>query len=296
MSHPPKPTVMTASRNHLARKLCIAFLLLVLNHFNMFAQDNTYQVYALKFAATNNKLPLSKIAVGASSADSVQICYMIWLLKGKNGKNILVDTGFPDSTKMGNFLYKFSRPDLMLEKVNLKASDITDVILTHTHWDHIGGIDLFPNAMVWLQQDDYNYLVGTAWQKDGNPFGLRKNHALKTVQKNIDGKLTLVKGDNIEIIPGIKVFIGSKHTYESQFVLVNTGSDQVIIASDNSWYYYNLVHLIPIPLTFDTKAYLENLKRMKAMVKNIDLIIPGHDPLVFTKFPTVAEDVVKIRD
>jgi glyoxylase-like metal-dependent hydrolase (beta-lactamase superfamily II) len=168
--------------------------------------------------------------------------------------------------------------------------------LTHTHWDHIGGIDLFPNAMVWLQQDDYNYLVGTAWQKGGNPFGLLKNHALKTVQKNIDGKLTLVKGDNIEIIPGIKVFIGSKHTYESQFVLVNTSSDQVIIASDNSWYYYNLVHLLPIPVTFDSKAYLENLKRMKAMVKNIDLIIPGHDPLVFTKFPIVAEDVVKIRD
>ena len=32
------------------------------------------------------------------------------------------------------------------------------------------------------------------------------------------------------------------------------------------------------------------------MVKNIDLIIPGHDPLVFSKFPTIAEGVVKIKN
>ncbi len=32
------------------------------------------------------------------------------------------------------------------------------------------------------------------------------------------------------------------------------------------------------------------------MVKNIDLIIPGHDPLVFSKFPKVAEGVVKIKN
>lgn len=70
----------------------------------------------------------------------------------------------------------------------------------------------------------------------------------------------------------------------------------MIIASDGSWFYYNVINLLPIPLTFDSKAYVENLKRMRSMVKDVDLIIPGHDPLVFAKFPKVAEDVVKIRE
>lgn len=77
---------------------------------------------------------------------------------------------------------------------------------------------------------------------------------------------------------------------------MGTGSDKVIIASDNTWYYYNLTSLLSIPVTFDQNAFIENLKRMKSMVKNIDLIIPGHDPLVFSKFPTIAEGVVKIKN
>jgi glyoxylase-like metal-dependent hydrolase (beta-lactamase superfamily II) len=259
----------------------------------VFSQDNKYEVFALKFA-TNGKFAISDIAVGAVTKDSVEVCYMFWLLKGKNGRTVLVDAGFSDTTKMPNL--KYIRPDLMLEKINIRPNQITDIIVTHPHWDHIDGVDLFPEAMVWMQKDDFDYFVGTAWQKGGSTIGFKKKDVQKVIQKNLDQKLTLVKGDDLEIIPGIKVFIGSRHTYESQYVLVNSTSEKVIIASDASWYYYNLVNLLPIPLTFDSKGYLENLKRMKTMVKDVDLIIPGHDPLVFSKFPKVAVDVVRIRD
>jgi len=221
---------------------------------------------------------------------------MYWLLKGNNGKIILVDAGFSGDSEINPKFITYSRPDRMLEKINIKPEDITDIIITHPHWDHIGGIDLFPGAMVWMQKDDYDYFVGTAWQKDGNRNGFNEKDVLKIVQRNLEKKLTLVKGDDIEILPGIKVFIGSKHTYESQYVLVGTGSDKVIIASDNTWFYYNLTHLFPIPVTLDSKAYTKNLKRMKSMVTNVDRIIPGHDPLVFSKFPSVAVDVVKIKE
>lgn len=274
-------------------KLSIAILLMFTFNFNSLSQDNKYEVLALKFA-TNGKIPISQIAVGAVTKDSVEICYMIWLLKGKNGKIVLVDAGFSDTTKMRNL--KYVRPDIMLERIKIRPSDVTDIIVTHPHWDHVGGIDLFPEAMVWMQEDDFDYFVGDAWQKSGSTIGFKKKDVQKLVQKNLDKKLTLVKGDDLEILPGIRVFIGSKHTYEAQYVLVNSNSDNVIIASDNSWFYYNLVHLLPIPLTFDKTAYRRNLERMKTMVKDVDLIIPGHDPLVFSKFPKVVQDVVRIRD
>jgi len=146
-----------------------------------------------------------------------------------------------------------------------------------------------------MQEQDFNYFVGTAWQKAIDSSGFNTKDVMKIMQKNIAKQLTLVKGDSIEIMPGIRVFTGSKHTYESQYVLVGTGNNKVIIASDNSWLYYNLVNLLPISLTFDTNAYLQNLKRMRAMVKNVDLILPGHDPLVFSKFLKVIDDVVKIK-
>jgi len=193
----------------------------------------------------------------------------------------------------GNYI----RPESALLRINLKADDITDIIITHPHWDHIVGIDLFPSARVWMQSDDYSYFVGTAWQKKGNSGGFYKQDVKNIVARNLEGKLNLVKGDSIDIIPGIRVFIGSKHTWESQYLLVNTKTDKVIIASDNSWYYYNVEHLVPIPplFTFDSNGYVKQLKRMRTLQPNISLIIPGHDALVFSRFPKVAEDIVRIR-
>ena len=160
---------------------------------------------------------------------------MVYLLKGKNGKNILVDAGFTETPPIYNMAaFNYVRPDEILKKINVDPASITDIILTHPHWDHIGGIDLFPNAMVWMQEQDFNYFVGTAWQKAIDSSGFSTKDVLKINQKKLNQKLQLVKGDSVEIMPGIRVFTGSKHTYESQYVLVGTGNNKVIIASDNS--------------------------------------------------------------
>ncbi len=277
-------------------KFVVSVLFFVVTGFKALSQNNSYEIYALKFASLKFKFPITLFAVGSTSKDSVQPCYMLYLLKGKNGKNILVDAGFTETPPRYNMQgFNYVLPDEMLKKMNVDPASITDIILTHPHWDHVGGIDLFPNAMLWMQEQDFNYFVGTAWQNNIDSSGFNTKDVLKIKQKKLDKKLQLINGDSVEIMPGIRVFTGSKHTYESQYVLVGTGNDKVIIASDNSWLYYNLVNLLPIPLTFDTNAYLQNLKRMRAMVKNIDLILPGHDPLVFSKFHKVIEDVVKIK-
>ncbi|NNV54926.1 MBL fold metallo-hydrolase [Limnovirga soli] len=273
-------------------KAGIIYLILCFFSISLYSQTNTYEIYALEYAKGDWNPLVSEIAVGSKVNDSLKANFVIWLLKNKNGKCILVDAGYiPEKPEAG-----YMRPDSVLQKINIKPEDITDIIITHPHWDHIGGIDLFPNAMVWMQEDDYTYFVGKAWQKGGFSDGLDKNDVPKIIRRNMDGKLTLVKGDNIEIIPGISVFIGSKHTYESQYLLVNGTSGKTIIASDNMWFYANLQYLLPIPhYTFDPNAYVAQLKRMKTLVTNTALIIPGHDASVFSIFPKVADRVVKIE-
>jgi glyoxylase-like metal-dependent hydrolase (beta-lactamase superfamily II) len=226
--------------------------------------------------------------------------FMFWLVKGNNGKNILVDAGFLSDLDIVKELHStfYIRPDSVLMELNIKAYEITDIILTHPHWDHIDGISLFPKAHIWIQKEDYNYFVGEAWQKEGRHGGFYKRDVDSLVSLNISGKLTLVDGDNKEIFPGIKVFTGSRHTFNSQYVLVQTGGDKVILASDNIWIYYNLEHLASSPYpngTFDTTAYVKSMQRMKTMVSNVKYIIPGHDPAIFSRFPMIKPDIVKIR-
>jgi len=223
---------------------------------------------------------------------------MVWLIKG-NGRNILVDAGFlNDIEDAKEFkVVNYVRPDSAISKLGLKPGDITDIILSHPHWDHIDGVGLFPNAHVWIQKEDFNYFVSTAWQKGEHNGGFVKRDVRMMIDLNMAGKVTLVNGDDQEIIPGIKVFTGSRHTFNSQYVLVNTGNNKVVLASDNIWTYYSLEHLVPPSDggTLDPAGYVKAMQRMKTMVTDDKYIIPGHDAAVFSKFPSVADGVVEVK-
>jgi hypothetical protein len=69
--------------------------------------------------------------------------------------------------------------------------------------------------------------------KRGNSIGFDSTDVPKIADLNAKRRINLINGDNIEIIPGIKVCTGSEHTYESQFVVANTSTEKVLVASDN---------------------------------------------------------------
>lgn len=276
------------------KKIIIGFVLFM-ECLSMSSQNkDIYQVYALNYTG-NAYSAANNWAVGANENDSIQICAMVWLLKGENGKNILVDAGYIDTSKNDN--NEYIRPDLLLKTINLDPADITDVILTHPDNDHIGGINLFPESKVWMQEDDFNYFVGKYWQESDSSKRFNKNDVRNLIEINLQGRLKLIKGDNIEIFPGIRVYTGSKHTFENQYLLVNSNSkdNKILIASDAIWVYYNLDNLVSIPwAVLDQAAYVETMKRMKTLVTDPNLIIPGHDAAVFTRFPLITDRIVKI--
>jgi glyoxylase-like metal-dependent hydrolase (beta-lactamase superfamily II) len=268
---------------------------LMLSQIGYSQPKNIYEVYAIEYFKPASTAPVSAIAIGSSSKDTISFSYYFWFLNGDNGRKVLVDVGFIQDYSKPFKGTDYVRPDSALQRINIKTDEITDIIITHPHQDHINGLPLFPKGTIWMQRNDYTYFVGDGWQKGAENRGLNKGDVLKIVQANLDGRVQLVDGDNIEIIPGIRVFTGSKHTFESQHLVVNTKKEQVLLASDDSWFYINLEEELPISLNLDTAAYTTQLKKMKTLISNKDLIIPGHDPLVMSRFPKVAEGVVRIR-
>ena len=257
-----------------------------------------FEVYALKYAILKNPTPISNWVNNGPDKDSVSISFHFWLIKTPEGKNVLVDAGcrmdLPNAVDFG--LTDYERPDSVLSRLGISADDISDIIISHPHWDHIDGLPLFPNATVWIQKEDYAYYTGEAWQKAVKPGGIALRNIEFLLQLNIAGKLKLVDGDNKEIIKGITVFTGSKHTYNSQYVVVQSNQNRVVIASDNIWIYYNLQKTLPAPSygTFDAKGYIKNMQRMKTQASKPSYILPGHDDAMFKQFPHVDERIIKI--
>ena len=272
-----------------------ALLLLALPASAQTQPHPTYEVYALSYGVYPN-FPVSGLLSGADKSRRVDLQMMIWLLKGSNGKNILVDTGcYHENVVKGKGIQNLIKPSDAIAKLGVAATDITDVIISHMHWDHADGMDLFPNAKIWIQKDEYGYYTGTAWRAGGKHGGIEPDDVLTLVKLNMAGHVNLVDGDNVEIIDGIKVYTGGRHTYASQYVGVRTSGGTVVIASDNMYLYENLEKHAPIAQTFDFESNLKAQDRMTQIASRPDLIVPGHDPAVFVKFTKPGNGVAKIQ-
>lgn len=260
---------------------------------------HAYEVYAISYARIAEPISLSTVVVGADSNEKLDAHFMFWLLKRSDGHNVLVDVGYlEDSPSALNYMFPvvdYIRPDRALAKLGLEANEIGDVIITHMHWDHVDAIDLFPQAHVWIQKEEYEYYTGDAWQPDGNSSAVDARDVIKLVNLNVSGRLSLINGDGIEIIEGITVYIGGRHSHASQYVVVATDGEKVVLASDNLIAYGSMGRRTPDFLTFDAEANLVAQDRMRSLASRDGLIVPGHDGEVFTRFPNPIKWIARIK-
>ena len=251
-----------------------------------------YDVYAIRYATVPN-FPVRGLIAGADTTRRIDIAMTVWLLKG-NGRNVLVDAGFyrdkfVQRWKPANFVV----PSDAVARAGVRAEDVTDIIVSHVHWDHADGLDLFPNARIWIQKEEYEHHVG--------PTGEQRDRAIDSDDAKMfaslkgRGRVHQVDGDSTEIIPGITVFTGGKHTFASQYATVRTANGTAVIASDNLYLYENLDTHRPIAQTLDSLSNLAAQARMTRLASVPRLIVPGHDPLVFVRFDKPGNGVAHIQ-
>ena len=106
--------------------------------------------------------------------------------------------------------------------------------------------------------------------------------------------MKLIDGDK-EIIPGIKCYLGGKHTYGFQWVSVNTASGTTVVASDIVYMFENIETMTPIGTGQSSLEAYKTLERIKEVASSIDLVVPGHDPKVYQKWPNPGNGVAEIK-
>jgi glyoxylase-like metal-dependent hydrolase (beta-lactamase superfamily II) len=255
-----------------------------------------FDVYAVRFATIAN-FPVSSLISGADRSRRLDIAMTVWVLKGVNGRVALVDSGFHRDQYFTAFAVKdFVLPSEAIAPLGIKPEEVTDIFLSHMHWDHAGGIDLFPAARVWVQQDEFEYYTGEAWQSRNTHGGIDADDVLEMVKRNTMGRVTLVRGEDETSISGIGFHVGGKHTWQSQFVSVQTrAGSTVVLASDNVYLYENLDTHKPIAQTLNADSNLRTQDRMRSLASALKLVVPGHDPAVFDRFPHISDRIVKIE-
>jgi glyoxylase-like metal-dependent hydrolase (beta-lactamase superfamily II) len=253
-----------------------------------------YSIEAIRYA-TVPQFPLSGLIPGAPADQRIDIAMVVWLIRG-GGHTVLFDSGFHRQKWIEQFhVADFLSPDEAVKQAGVEPAQVTDIIISHAHWDHMGGIDLFPNATVWIQKAEYEYYTGTAWQPGGKHGGIDPDDLRELMRRITIGKLRFVNGDDTEILPGIRAYTGARHTFASQYIRV-AGNPPYVLASDNCYLYENL-RSHRASATFepsDAPANLAAQTRMVELAGSVDRVVPGHDATQFQKFPTTGR-VARIR-
>ena len=252
----------------------------------------SYEVHAVRYA-TIPGFPVRSLVAGADTARRLDIAMVVWLARGA-GRTVLVDAGFYRAKFVERWKpADYVKPSGAISRLGVRPEDVTDIIISHVHWDHADGADLFPNARVWIQKDEYEHHVGPDGEVRDRAIDADVARMFAVVKSQ--GRLREVAGDSTEIIPGITVYTGGKHTYQSQYASVRTAAGTVVIASDNAYLYENLDRHRPIAQTLDSLSNLRAQARMGTLATAPRLIVPGHDPAVFVRFPTPGNGVARIQ-
>jgi glyoxylase-like metal-dependent hydrolase (beta-lactamase superfamily II) len=256
------------------------------------SRNRVYDIYAFRYATVRG-FPVRYLVAGADTNRKTDIAMMFWLVK-RPGRYLLVDAGFYrqkflDEWKPSNYV----RPDEAMRKFGIDPKLITDIFVTHVHWDHLDGADLFPSARVWIQRAEYEHYVG----EDGRPLdeAIDALDAAMLAKLMKEKRVELIDGDEQEFLPGLTAYIGGKHTFESQYLGVRTTRGKAIVASDNAYLYENIDKNLSIAQTLDAKSNVAAIERMKKIASSPRLIIPGHDPEVFERFKQRKPGVVMIE-
>src|SRR5689334_10601524 len=168
-----------------------------------------YRAYAIRYGHRDD-VPAHEAFHRPHAAPPGGMDYFIWLVT--DGQNTLVvDTGFGEAegTRRGR---QFLRsPEVGLRELGVDAGSVEHVVLTHFHYDHIGGTALFPNARFYVQEDEMRFYTGPGGTLPIIRESIHVPDVLALVALNYAGRLTFRNGD-AEILPGVWVHEASGHT------------------------------------------------------------------------------------
>jgi glyoxylase-like metal-dependent hydrolase (beta-lactamase superfamily II) len=251
-----------------------------------------YEIYAVKYAGPFTR-PVAKVFWNSDWEKEIQINYYIWVVKG-HGETLVVDSGVapPLAQEMG--LQGYVNPVHVLKGIGIEASQVRKVVITHIHFDHVNGMELFPKATFYVQEKEFNF-----WMKDPvakkPPFLMLSAPDRNANLAMLEGteRLVLTKGDQT-ILPGIELLLAPGHTPGLQVVAVNTAKGTAIVGSDCAHIFRNYEEEIPSTFITDMVAWMKTYDKLKSKVSSLNLLFPGHDLKMATHYPEVAEGITRL--
>ncbi|MBI3435646.1 MAG: N-acyl homoserine lactonase family protein [Proteobacteria bacterium] len=244
--------------------------------------NDTHEIYAIRYGHHARKA--AENYIGGDPHDVMEpLDYFVWVIVGAN-EAIIVDTGF-DATIAAQRGRQILRPVRDgLDALGIAPDKVANVIVSHLHYDHCGNDDLFAHARYHLQDREMEHATGRCMCDSHLRQPYECDYVVAMVRRLYGGRVVFHDGDS-EIAPGISLHHVGGHARGLQCVRVKTRLGHVVLASDATHLYRHMAEGLVFPITYDVGAVLEGYAKLKKLACAPRHVVPGHDPLVLTRYP-----------
>lgn len=216
---------------------------------------------------------------------NIQLPVTVFLVQSEDRK-ILIATGM-SSTEIAN---KYHHPGSVqpegyaiyeqLEKMGISCDEITDIIYTHLHWDHVYYTPMFKNAKLYAQRKEYEFAL--------NPIPLYYKSYEEPhlgIHPQWEGREFVLLDGECEVLDGISVYPTPGHSVGHQTVVVNTKEGQFHCCGDLIFTYDNLkpcpdifYDITPPSRFVNIVEEWHSIEELKKRAKSQEFILPTHAP------------------
>ena len=219
---------------------------------------------------------------GEADAD-VGVDYYFWVIRDERGV-VLVDTGFAPEVGDRRGRAHYATPARVLPALGIAPEDVTAVVITHAHWDHVGNVREFPCAELVMTEAEYDF-----WT---SPLAARGQFAAHREPDEIallrrarqEDRLTLFAGGHT-LAPGIELAEVGGHTPGQLIAIVATSGGSTVLASDALHFYEEVERDRPFAVLADLPAMYRAYDTLTELAGQPGThLVAGHDPLVRSRF------------
>lgn len=245
-----------------------------------------HEVFVVKYAERMARTRAESFIMADDHAAPHPMDYFVWAIRNAN-RTIIVDTGFDAAEASRRNRSILRTPAVALRDLGIDAAVVSDVIVTHLHYDHAGTLDAFPAARFHLQAAEMAFATGPCMCHDHLRFPFTADHVCAMVQRVYSGRVVFYDGD-AEIAPGVTVHKIGGHSRGLQAVRVETARGPVVLASDAAHYYETFETKKPFVIVADMEDMLKGYDTLVRLGGDTKRVVPGHDPLVLQRYPALS--------
>lgn len=256
-----------------------------------------YSIHVLEYGQTVDQ-PVGIALYGAYNAGVRPMPYGFVVLESAE-RLVLVDVGFEATGSGEAFRQKFHvepylSPAQALAGIGRSPDDVSDVLLTHAHYDHMGALALFPKARFYLQREElakWRWALGLGYRFSRLTAACNPDDVALAEELVRQGRMRLLDGAVREVLPGISLEVApNSHSYMQQFAVIDTlTAGRFVAAGDGAFWRANFTGFDDdgalVPLGFgvgsqtDMALALDHIWSLAG--GDIERILIVHEPLTY---------------